>query len=417
MAARKSRSSKSPPSRNRSAKGSPGTKRSGIGGSGAAAPRRAGRKALGVAMVGHSFMGRAHGNAFRQVNHFFDLPYAVEPRVLVGRAFERAEAMREKLGFAEATDDLEATLARDDIDIVDVATPNDSHAEIAMAALRAGKHVLCEKPLAMDLKQAKALVRTAAKAKGKVGLWHNYRRAPAASLAQRLIARGDIGKVRQVRAVYLQDWLASPDSPWSWRNDASVCGSGAHGDLNAHLIDMTLFLTGLRFESVCAMAQTFTKTRKDGAGKRRSVDVDDAMLFMARFDGGAIGSYEATRVAGGHKNYNVIEVNGTEGTVRWNFERMNELEFFSTKDPADAQGFRSIMCMDEPHPYAAQWWPDGHVIGYEHTFVNHLADFVASLSSRKAFEPNFEDGARIQAVLDAALKSAKANRWVAVPSV
>lgn len=367
-------------------------------------------------MVGHAFMGRAHSNAIRQVGHFFDLPYRVVPRVVVGRSAARAEAAREKLGFEAASADLAAVLARDDVQLVDIATPNNTHYELAMAALKAGKHVLCEKPLALDLKQAKAMRAAAAKAGVKVGLWHNYRRCPAASLAQRILARGEIGKVRQVRATYLQDWLCDPAAPASWRTDRSLCGSGAHGDLNAHLIDMTRFLTGLEFTEVCAVEQTYTKSRPSSGGKKTKVTVDDAFAFLARFSNGAIGTFEATRVAPGHKNDNRIEVNGTEGSLAWSFERMNELEVFRFDGPADARGFRTVMCMDSEHPYAAHWWPDGHVLGYEHTFVHHLADFVGSLTTRRAFKPDFDDGVRIQAVLDAAAKSSAGRRWVAVPS-
>ena len=372
------------------------------------------KSSLRFAMVGHAFMGRAHSNAMRQVNHFFDLPALVVPQVVVGRHLERVEAGREKFGFAEASIDLAAVLARDDIDVVDIATPNDSHTSIALAALKAGKHVLCEKPLALTLVDARKMAAAAAKSSRKVGVWHNYRRCPAASLAQRMIARGDIGAVRQVRAVYLQDWLSSADSPWSWRNDRSVCGSGAHGDLNAHLIDMTRFMTGLEFESVCGIEQTFTKTRKDGSGKRHDVDVDDAFAFLARFDGGAIGTYESTRVAPGRKNHNVIEISGEKGSIRWNLERMNELEVFRFDDPSDGQGFRNVMCMDAVHPYAANWWPDGHIIGYEHTFVHTLADFVRSLAGSERFRPDFADGLAVQAVLDAAQKSATSGRWMKV---
>ncbi|MHC5064805.1 MAG: Gfo/Idh/MocA family protein [Planctomycetota bacterium] len=373
-------------------------------------------KNLGIAMVGHAFMGRAHSNAFRQVGHFFDLPFDVSSRVVVGRDHARVEAARKKFGFEEASTDLSAVLARDDVHIVDVATPNDSHADIAIAALKAGKHVLCEKPLALDLAQARRMATLAKKMKARVGLWHNYRRCPAASLAQAMIKRGEIGKIRQVRAVYLQDWLSDEEAQGSWRTKQKVCGSGAHGDLNAHLIDMTHFLTGLRFAEVTGLEQTFVKRRKDADGKSRTVDVDDALAFLARFEGGAIGTFEATRMAPGRKNFNQIEVNGSQGSIRWNLERMNELELFRFDDPRDGQGFRRIMCMDEPHPYAANWWPDGHILGYEHTFVHTLADFLRSLRGRKAFSPDFDDGVRVQAVLDAALKSAKTRRWVKVSS-
>lgn len=365
-------------------------------------------------MVGHAFMGRAHSNAIRQANHFFDLPYVLVPRVVVGRELARAEAVRARLGFVEASADLDAVLARDDVQIVDIATPNDTHCALATKALAAGKHVLCEKPLALTLDEARTMAALAKKSAGRVGLWHNYRRCPAASLAQRVIARRDLGDVRHVRATYLQDWLADPSAPASWRTSAKVCGSGAHGDLNAHLIDMTMFLTGLTFESVCAVAQTFTKVRPAGPGKTAKVDVDDALAFLARFRGGAIGTFEATRVAPGRKNYNRIEINGSKGSLVWNFERMNELELFSSDDAPDVQGFRTVMCMDATHPYAANWWPDGHILGYEHTFVHHLADFVGAIHAKKPFAPDFDDGFRVQAVLDAALRSAKAKAFVDV---
>jgi predicted dehydrogenase len=369
---------------------------------------------LNVAMVGHAFMGRAHGNAYRQANHFFDLPLQVVPKVIVGRDSARAAAAASKLGFLESSIDLKATLARDDIHLVDVATPNDSHHDITMAALAAGKHVLCEKPLALTTEQAKAMAAEAKKRKARVGLWHNYRRAPATKLAAKMIARGDIGTVRQVRAVYLQDWLTDATLPASWRTSRETCGSGAHGDLNAHLIDLTRALTGLEFEAVCGVQQTYTKERPDGQGGKSKVDVDDAFCFLAKFKGGAIGTYEATRVAPGRKNYNRVEISGDKGTLLWNLERMNELEFFSFADQRDAQGFRTIMCMDGVHPYAANWWPDGHIVGYEHTFVHHLVDFVQALHTGAPFAPDFQDGVAAQAVLDAALVSAESGQWVKV---
>jgi predicted dehydrogenase len=370
---------------------------------------------LGVAMIGHAFMGRAHGNAWRQANRFFDLPFQIVPAVVVGRHAQRAAEAAAKLGFQHATTDLDAVLADPAIHVVDVATPNDSHFEIAMAALKAKKHVLCEKPLAMSLQQAKAMAAQAKKSKVRVGLWHNYRRAPATALAARMIRRGDLGYVRQVRAVYLQDWLADASVPASWRTERKLCGSGAHGDLNAHLVDLTRALTGLEFEAVCGVQQTFTKERPDGAGGKAKVDVDDAFCFLAKFKGGAIGTYEATRVAPGRKNFNCIEISGTKGSLRWNLERMNELEVFSFADGRDAQGFRTVMVMDAVHPYAANWWPDGHIVGYEHTFVHHVVDFVRALHDGAPFAPDFDDGVAVQAVLDAALASAKSGKWVKVP--
>jgi predicted dehydrogenase len=378
-------------------------------------PARTGDKSvLNVAMVGHAFMGRAHGNAYRQANHFFDLPFRVVPAVVVGRDSARAKAAALKLGFQDHSEDLAAVLADPDIHLVDVATPNDSHYAIVMQALAAKKHVLCEKPLAMTLAQTREMAALAAKQKVRTGLWHNYRRAPATRLAASMIARGDIGEVRQVRAVYLQDWLSDPKVPASWRTNKKLCGSGAHGDLNAHLIDLTRALTRLEFEAVTSVQQTFTKQRPDGSGGTSKVDVDDAFCFLAKFAGGAIGTYEATRTAPGRKNHNCIEISGSKGSLRWNLERMNELEVFSFGDARDGQGFRTIMCMDSVHPYAANWWPDGHIVGYEHTFVHHLVDFVHALHTGEPFAPNFDDGVAVQAVLDAALASAQSGAWVAV---
>jgi len=370
---------------------------------------------LHIAMVGHNFMGRAHGNAFRQANHFFDLPRTVVADVVVGRDLERATAAAQRFGFRRASTDLDAVLADPAIHVVDVATPNDSHHAIAMAALQAKKHVLCEKPLAMTLAQAKEMAALAKKQKVRVGLWHNYRRAPATALAAKMIARGDLGAIRQVRAVYLQDWLADASVEASWRTSKKTCGSGAHGDLNAHLVDLTRALTGLRFEAVCGVQQTFTRQRPDGSGGKAKVDVDDAFLFLARFRGGAVGSYEATRTAPGRKNHNCLEISGEKGSIRWNLERMNELEVFLLDEPRDAQGFRTVMCMDSVHPYAANWWPDGHIVGYEHTFVHHVADFVRALHDGTPFAPGFDDGVAVQAVLEAALQSTKDGAWVKVP--
>ncbi len=369
---------------------------------------------IGIAMIGHAFMGRAHANAIRQVGHFFALPWKVVPRVVVGRHLERVEAVRDRLGFQEASADLDAVLRRNDVQIVDIATPNDSHHSLAMKAIAAGKHVMCEKPLALSTKHAKEMAEAARRKGVRTALWHNYRRAPATSLARRIVERGELGTIRHVRAVYLQDWLNDPQAQASWRTDAKVAGSGAHGDLNAHLVDLTMFLTGLRFASVCAMTETFTTSRPTPTGAQVPVTVDDACAFLARFDGGAIGTFEATRAAPGRKNFNRIEINGSLGSLVWNFERMNELELFLTGDHRDTQGFRTVMCMDPVHPYAANWWPDGHVIGYEHTFVHHLADFLHALSTGGGFSPDFDDGVRVQAVLDAALRSAQTRRFVDV---
>jgi predicted dehydrogenase len=376
----------------------------------------AAKPVLNVALVGYSFMGRAHSNAYRQVNRFFtDCPYQIVPKVLVGRTEGPLREAADQLGWEEISTDLDAVLKRDDIHLVDISTPNDSHCPLTIKALKAGKICLTEKPLAMDTKQAKSMADLAKKLKVPSLIWHNYRRAPAASTAAQLVRDGKLGEIRHVRAVYLQDWLTDPKSPATWRMTAKTCGSGAHGDLNAHLIDMTRFITGLEFDSVVSLAETFTKTRPAAGqkGKTIKVDVDDAFLFLAKLTNGAVASFEATRVAAGRKNYNRIEINGTKGSLVWNFERMNELEFFSFDDEARVQGFRTIMCMNGgAHPYAGNFWPDGHIIGYEHTFVNALYDFLVCLKTGKEYRPNFADGVANQEVLDASLKSSKNGKWV-----
>lgn len=378
----------------------------------------AAKPVLNVALVGYSFMGRAHSNAYHQVERFFDCPYSINKQVIVGRSQGPLAEAAANWGWAHTAASLDEALAEHDIDVVDITTPNDSHFPLAMTAIKAGKHVFCEKPLTLTAAESKKLHAAADKAGVRVGLWHNYRRAPAASLAQELISSGKIGAVRQVRGVYLQDWLSDPKAPASWRMTKAVCGSGAHGDLNAHLIDMTRFLTGLEFSEVTSLAQTFTPKRPNAAGKGQiTVDVDDAFLFLAKLSNGAVASYEATRVAAGRKNYNQIEINGTKGTVVWNFERMNELQFFSFEDDAKAQGFRTIMAMDSNHPYAGNYWPDGHIIGYEHTFTNTLYDWLVAVKKKKPFYPDFADGWANQEVLEASLKSAATGRWTKVKEV
>jgi predicted dehydrogenase len=379
---------------------------------------------LNVALVGYAFMGRTHSNAYQQVNRFFpDCPYEVRRKVLVGRSQGPLEEAARTWGWEETSTDLNLILGRDDIHLIDIATSNDSHHHLTIAALKAGKHVLCEKPLALNVAQAREMLAVAQKSKtadGKPvrhGLWHNYRRCPAASTAAGLIRDGKLGEIRHVRAVYLQDWLLDPKMPATWRMTAKSCGSGAHGDLNAHLVDMTRFLTGLEIDSVVGAEQTFVKKRQSATqkGKTITVDVDDALVFIGRLSNGGLSSFEATRCAAGRKNYNRIEINGTKGSLVWNFERMNELEYFSLEDSPATQGFRTIMCMNgAAHPYAGNYWPDGHIIGYEHTFTNHVADFLTALKTGKPFRPDFTDGVANQEVLDAALESAKDGKWVEV---
>ena len=376
------------------------------------------QSAFNVALVGCGFMGRAHSNAYRQVNAFFPtLPYQVVRKVMVDINETAVKQQSALQGWNEWSTDLDAVLKRPDIHAVDVATSNDSHFSVAMKVIAAGKTVMCEKPLALTVAQASEMAAAAKKANLRTMIWHNYRRAPAATLAAQLIADGKLGEIRHVRAVYLQDWLTDDACPYLWRMNAKLAGSGAHGDLNAHLIDMTRFMTGLEFNEVSGMQETFIKERKmpDGKGMG-TVDVDDAFLFLARMANGALASFESTRAAAGRKNYNKLEINGTKGSLVWNFERMNELEFFSVEDELRSQGFRNIMCMNGgAHAYAGNYWPDGHVIGYEHTFVNALADFLISLKNNTPFRPDFADAVASQEVLEASLESARSRQWVKVP--
>ena len=377
---------------------------------------------LHIALIGQKFMGRAHSNAWTQVARFFDLPR--EPRLKTIAARDEAElaAFAERWGWARATTDWKSIASDNDIDLVDVGTPNKSHAEQAILMLKAGKHVACEKPLAGTLEDAQAMRDAAQKAGGaRTFVWFNYRRCPAIGLAYKLVREGRLGELRHVRATYLQSW-GGPDTPRSWRFDRSVAGSGAHGDLNAHIVDLARFLTGDEIEEVSgAIAETFIEARPlaDGSGVGPS-DVDDCVLFLARFRGGAVASFEASRLATGHLNRNTIELNGDKGALRFDFENMNVLEFFDASDGSREGGWRRIMCTSAgEHPYAGAWWPDAHVIGYEHGFTNMAADIVRVLAGKKPELPlpDFEDAYQTQRVLSAALIAAREGRSVRMAEV
>jgi predicted dehydrogenase len=372
---------------------------------------------LSIALVGYAFMGRAHSNAYQQVGRFFtDCPYEVRRAVMVARSRDKLAAAARTWGWEEHSTDFDSVIARPDIDVVDITTPPDGHYALARKALLAGKHVLCEKPLAMSAAEARELAALARRRKLACGVWHAYRFAPAASTAAQICREGRLGTIQHVRGLYLQDWLNDPSVGAGWRTQKRICGSGSHGDLNAHLIDMTRFITGLEFEEVNGLARTFVDRRPSGDGRGTAkVDVDDAFLFLARLQGGAVASFEATRFAPGHKNTNYIEVNGSKGSLRWDFHRMNELQFFSTEEPAHLQGWHNIMCLDSAaHPYAGSWWPNGHHIGYEHCFTNMLYEYLTALAAGTPFRPDFADGVAVQEVVDAALDSARSRRWVRV---
>ncbi|CAI9416301.1 Gfo/Idh/MocA family protein [Nocardioides sp. T2.26MG-1] len=385
------------------------------------------RSTLRVAMVGHAFMGNAHSQAWRTAPRFFDLPLAPEMSLVVGHDADRAAAAADRLGWAASSADWREAVARDDVDLVDICTPGFTHAEIAVAALRAGKHVLCEKPLANTVAEAEAMTAAAAEARARgvramVGF--TYRRVPAIALARRLVAEGRVGEIRHVRAQYLQDWIADPEAPLSWRLDRSKAGSGALGDIGAHVIDLTQFITGDVIREVSGRLETFVKERPYPAGEtagslggggssteRGPVTVDDAASFLATFAGGAMGVFEATRFASGRKNGIRIEVNGSRGSVAFDFEDMNVLQFFDATEDADTAGFRRILVTEPSHPYVEHWWPAGHGLGYEHGFTHQVVDLVTAIAEGTDPAPSFADGLQVQRVLAAVETSSDTRTW------
>ena len=383
-------------------------------------------KTLRVGMVGYGFMGKAHSNAWRQAPRFFPLKAHVELHTLCGRSAAGVQAARLQLGWQNSATDWRDVVESPLIDVVDINTPNDSHAEIAIAAARAGKHILCEKPLALTTKQAEAMLAAVQKAKIVHMVCHNYRRIPAIVLAKKMIGEGALGQVYHYHARYAQDWLADPEFPLKWRLQKGIGGSGAHGDINVHILDLARYLVG-EFKEVCGLMQTFIKERPlsgepgkiqspaaKALEKRGKVTVDDAVTFIGRFENGALANLEATRVALGRKNHITVEINGSKGSLYFDFEDMNRLKFFNQDDPKDRQGFRDII-VTQPngiHPYIANWWGSGHVLGYEHPFVHAVADFVNACVEGKPVQPTFEDGLKNQRVLEAVEQSANTGRWV-----
>lgn len=379
-------------------------------------------KPLRIALIGQKFMGRAHSNAWSQVGHFFDLPREVQLHTIAARDEEELRPFARKWGWGNTTSDWRSLARNPEIDLVDIGTPNDVHAEQSIAMLEAGKHVACEKPLAGTLADARSM-RDAARKRKKVKtfVWFNYRRCPAVALMHQLVAKGRIGKVLHIRATYLQSW-GGADVPLLWRFQKKRAGSGAHGDLNAHIIDMARFVTGEEVLEVNgAIAKTLIKERArlDGKGKGRS-DVDDVVLFLATFKGGATASFEASRLAHGHQNRNTLEVNGEKGSLAFDFEDMNVLRYMDAGDDPTTAGWRRIMCTSAGnHPYADAWWPDAHVIGYEHGFTNMAADVVRALSGRKPLVPlpDFADAYETQRVLEAAMLSARERSAIKMSEV
>lgn len=378
---------------------------------------------LGVGMVGYAFMGAAHSQGWRTVGRVFDLPMRPVLAAIAGRDPSAVRAAADRHGWAAAETDWRHLITRDDVQLVDVCTPGDSHAEIAIAALEAGKHVLCEKPLANSVAEAEAMTAAAerARARGQVAMvGFNYRRVPAIAYARKLIGQGRLGTLRHLRFTYLQDWLVDPDFPLTWRLQREHAGSGALGDLGAHIVDLAQYLAGEPLVGVSALSETFVRERPllagastglsaAGGAERGPVTVDDAALFTGRLASGALASFEATRMASGRKNALRLEINGELGAIAFDLERLNELSFHDNTEPAATAGFRRILVTESEHPYLEAWWPPGHALGYEHTFTHQARDLVEAIATGREPAPSFADGLQVQRVLAAVEESAEKN--------
>jgi len=378
------------------------------------------KKKLNVAMIGYGFMGRAHSNAYRKVNNFFDVEYQPVLKAACARNREKLQEFAERWGWETIETDWRRLIERKDIDLIDIGSPNDTHCEIAIAAAQAGKMVLCEKPLAMNAEEGEKMTQAVEKAGVPNMVWFNYRRVPAISLAKQLIDEGRIGRVFHYRAKYLQDWTINADLPQGgaglWRLDASVAGSGVTGDLLAHSIDTAMWLIG-GIDRVTAMTETFIKERyHQVAGEKKPVLIDDACAFLARFKNGALATFESTRYARGRKNQNTFEVNGELGSIYFDLEDAHQLQYFDHRLDKHVHGWQTILVTDAEHPYMKHWWVPGCVIGYEHTFINALADFLQGLSRGEPTRPTFRDALATQYVCDTVLKSARSGTWETVPS-
>ncbi len=366
---------------------------------------------LNVALIGYKFMGKAHSNAFRQVRRFFAGRLTPRMKVICGRDRAAVERAAREMGWEEAATDWRRVVARRDIDVVDIATPGHLHHPMVLAAAAAGKHLICEKPLANSLAQARQMLRAVERARVKHLLMHNYRKIPAVAFARRLVEDGKIGRVYHYHGAYLQDWILDPKFPLVWRLQKKFAGSGALGDIGSHAVDLARYLNG-EFASVCAQMTTFIKDRPiPGRRRRGRVSVDDDANFLARFRNASAGVFESSRLCGGRRNFNTFQIYGSKGSLAFNLERMNELEFFDATARRTEQAFKTILATEAEHPYAGRWWPPGHLLGYEHTFVHAVHDFLVALEKDKIPSPNFYDGVANQAVLDAVERSAKSARW------
>jgi predicted dehydrogenase len=380
------------------------------------------KKQLTISLIGYQFMGKAHSNAYRQVGRFFDLPYEIRMKTICGRTEAGVRQAADTFGWEGYSTDWREVVDDPQIDIIDVSTPGDSHCEIAVAAAEAGKHVFCEKPIGNTLGEAEQMLEAVQRSGVFHAVFHNYRKAPAVALAKHLIEQGRLGELYHMRATYLQDWIADPNFPLVWRLQKEKAGSGAHGDINAHIIDLGRYLVG-EFAEVSGLLHTFIHERplvgaiddKLGATASKEmgkVTVDDASMFLAKFRSGVIGTFEASRFAVGRKNYNRFEINGSKGSLVFNLERMNELEFFDNTESEETHGFRVIQATEGAHPYAGHYWPVGHIIGYEHTFINLVADALYAMAKGEQPSPNFVDGYENQRVLNAVERSHASRSWI-----
>jgi len=372
-------------------------------------------KKLNIAVIGYGFMGRTHSNAFHQAPVFFDLPYQPVLKTVCARNAERGQAFAAKWGFENAATDWREVVESKDIDLVDIASPNDTHCEIAVAAAKAGKMVMCEKPLGRNTAEAQKMVAAVEAAGVPNCVWYNYRRIPAVTMAKQLIDEGRLGRIFHYRAKFLQDWTISADLPQGgeglWRLDVSVAGSGVTGDLLAHCIDTALWLNG-GISEVSAVTETFIKQRKHTlTGEVQPVGIDDASLFLARFENGSLATFEATRYARGHKALYTFEINGEHASIAWDLHDLHRLQWFDHKDEGKLRGWRSLHITDREHPYMSQWWVPGLQIGYEHSFIHQAADFLIAAGAGKSASPTFREGLATDQVTDAVLASAKNRTW------
>lgn len=372
------------------------------------------KKEINIGIVGTQFMGKAHSNAYLKVPHFFDLPVIPVLHTACGCNSEQMKRFVSQFNWKQGETSWEKLIANKEIDVIDICAPNDLHMPIALAAAKAGKHIICEKPIARNFNEARAMY-AAVKDAGVIDMMiFNYRYVPAIALAKQLIDDGKIGRIRHFNAVYYQDWLIDPNLPLAWRHDVKASGSGAHGDMNAHLVDLGRYLVG-EFEAVSAIQETFIKERPFSSGKGLgNVTTDDATSFLAKFQNGAMGSFQATRLATGKKNFLRLEIFGSEGGLTFNLERMNELEYFSCHDDQKCQGYRNILVTESSQPYINAWWPPGHIIGWEHTFIHQIKELLEGIAQKKAVIPNFYDGLKCQQVLDTVNASIHTRSWTEI---